>query len=277
MKPTSADSTTARALRGLLAGVILGAITCLFTWGTGGPAGFPWGQAVLVVLAAVGVCVAGQLAARGISGAALGALLGFIVCQSLAGPPPVAQTKRGEQAQVAGPTLDGKTFDVANEKGKVVLVDFWATWCTPCIKELPRIKQLKEKYEEQGLRVVGVSSDRSRDELEEFVTRNRLDWPQIFFAPVDDRPARNPISLRYNVEYIPHTLLIDREGRIVAEGLRGDELERAVEKTLAGEATANTGSGIPAHLAMGVIGLVGGCVAGIWFERSLRANPKAAP
>ncbi|MGC4031159.1 MAG: TlpA disulfide reductase family protein [Tepidisphaeraceae bacterium] len=118
----------------------------------------------------------------------------------------------GKPMTLAGQTVDGTAFTTAGYKGKVVLVDFWAVWCGPCKKELPRIKALYEKYHTQGLEVVGVSNDYAADELKKYVSENALPWPQLFDAPSADRQQMHPITSEYGIDSIPRMFVIDKNG-----------------------------------------------------------------
>jgi thiol-disulfide isomerase/thioredoxin len=273
MSTRASEGLVRRAVTGALAGAVLGLVAWLgavFAL----KRELPWWQGLLLVLGGMVACAVGQLLARGIVGAALGLAIGFVVGDVLAGPnekPRAAVV--GERAVLKGPTLDGKTFDVAELRGKVVLVDFWATWCGPCRKEVPNLRALHERYHDQGFQIVGVSLDNSRPLLVHFVEAEEMNWPQIFVQR--DRDGQNPIARRYGVDAIPHTLLLDREGRIVASALRGSHLERAVTNVLAGRPPDAVEPGrLPRWLT--VWGLVlAGWLAGMLVESRFRASERA--
>jgi peroxiredoxin len=114
-------------------------------------------------------------------------------------------------------------------KGKVLLIDFWATWCGPCVKELPNVLKIYEKHHPEGFEVIGVSLDREPEKLLSYIKEHELPWPQI----LDERESDDALAVKYGVSAIPSTFLIDRQGRIIGVGLRGEALEQAVVKALA--------------------------------------------
>jgi thiol-disulfide isomerase/thioredoxin len=125
--------------------------------------------------------------------------------------------------------LDGKPLSVGALKGKVVLVDFWATWCPPCRAELPNVIKTYQKHHGEGFEIIGVSLDSKRDDLDEFLKKqDGMTWPQFF----DGQGWGNQLAGKYGVEAIPFALLIGPDGKIIGKDLRGDELEDAVAKAL---------------------------------------------
>jgi thiol-disulfide isomerase/thioredoxin len=125
--------------------------------------------------------------------------------------------------------LNGAPISVADYKGKVVLVDFWATWCGPCRGELPNVIATYKKHHANGFEIIGVSLDSERDKLDAFLkNEDGMTWPQFF----DGQGWQNKLAVKYGVESIPFAVLIGPEGKIIGKDLRGDDLENAVASAL---------------------------------------------
>ncbi len=122
--------------------------------------------------------------------------------------------------------LAGKDLDLTQFKGKVVLIDFWATWCGPCIAELPNVIETYKKWHASGFEVIGISLDESREELDKFLKAQEMPWRQFF----DGKGWENELAKLYEVKSIPATYLLDREGNIYRANVRGDALKAAVAK-----------------------------------------------
>ena len=114
--------------------------------------------------------------------------------------------------------VDGSTVDLTSLRGKVVLLDFWATWCGPCRGEVPNVVAAYNKYHSQGFEVVGISLDQDRDSLNQFTASNGMVWPQYF----DGQGWDNDLAQRFDIRSIPQMWLLDRQGRIVTKDGRSD-------------------------------------------------------
>lgn len=125
--------------------------------------------------------------------------------------------------------LGGATVSPATFKGRVVMLDFWATWCGPCVGEMPNVKAVYDKYHAKGFDIVGISLDEDRDALNTFLKTQNVQWPQVY----DGKGWKNDIANQYGVQAIPFALLVGRDGKIAAVNVRGDALEPAVRAALA--------------------------------------------
>lgn len=125
------------------------------------------------------------------------------------------------------PTVAGDTLQLSDLRGHVVILDFWASWCAPCMGEMPVMKEIYAAYHERGLEIVGVSLDDKRDRWVGAIEREGLAWRQV--SSLRGRGGC-PVAKLYQVVGIPKLYIIDEEGRIVANDLRGEALKEKVEE-----------------------------------------------
>ena len=123
----------------------------------------------------------------------------------------------------------GQPLSIADHKGKVVLVDFWAMWCGPCRIELPNVIAAYQKYHAKGFDIVGVSLDEDKAPLLSYIKDQNMTWPQFF----DGQGWSNKLAVKYGIQSIPATFLLNGEGKIIGKELRGDALDKAVASALA--------------------------------------------
>ena len=131
--------------------------------------------------------------------------------------------------EITLPNRDGVATSLTSLRGKVVLVDFWASWCGPCRKENPNVVSAYGKYHDKGFEVFSVSLDKDRDSWLAAIQKDNLSWPNHVS---DLKYWKSAGAAAYGVTAIPYTVLIGRDGRIVAKKLRGDALEQKLEELL---------------------------------------------
>jgi thiol-disulfide isomerase/thioredoxin len=123
--------------------------------------------------------------------------------------------------------LSGNTIRLDSFKGKYVIIDFWATWCTPCVIELPRLQEAYRKYHDAGLEIVSVSLDETRSAVVDFVKVRKLSWVQLH-----NGTAGADLVEAFGISSIPSSYLIDPEGTIIRLDLRGQALENTLAKLI---------------------------------------------
>ncbi len=134
----------------------------------------------------------------------------------------------GKPVEIKFTSIDGKEIDLQKMKGKVVLVDFWATWCGPCVAEIPNVKATYEKLSPKGFEIVGISFDQDKSKLESFVKDKGLAWPQYF----DGKGWENKFGQEFGIRSIPTMWLVDKQGNLRDMNARAN-LEDKVTKLLA--------------------------------------------
>ncbi len=125
-------------------------------------------------------------------------------------------------------TLDGKRISLDDMKGKVVLIDFWATWCGPCREALPHMKELAKKFQEQPLLVLSISLDDNEQKWKDFISKYEMTWPQY-----RDGGFTGPIATEFGVKAIPHTFTIDADGVLQDEHIGDASIEGKIKKLIA--------------------------------------------
>ncbi len=113
-------------------------------------------------------------------------------------------------------------------KNKLVLVDFWASWCQPCIQEMPNVAAAYSKYKNKGFEIVGISLDEKAEAWTGAITRLKMTWPQMS----DLKGRSSSLSAPYNISSIPTTILVDKNGKIIAKNLSGKELDKKLAEIL---------------------------------------------
>lgn len=141
-------------------------------------------------------------------------------------------------------TVDNRAIALDDLRGRVVLLDFWATWCAPCLAELPRLKKLHTQYGAEDFAIIGISLDSlDRRSFTSWVRRNGIAWPQV----LEGRGYNGDLARLFSVEKLPVTILIDKQGRIAARDLRGARLEEAIRRSIEQSMSASPTPAPPRH------------------------------
>jgi thiol-disulfide isomerase/thioredoxin len=130
-----------------------------------------------------------------------------------------------EKPEIKFTAVDGREVDLAKLKGKVVLIDFWATWCGPCVGEVPHVLEAYKKFHDKGFEIIGISLDRDKSALTSFIKERGMEWPQSF-------ESSNALADKYGINAIPAMWLVDKDGNVATKNARKD-LAAQVEKLLA--------------------------------------------
>ncbi len=125
-----------------------------------------------------------------------------------------------------GPSLDGRNFNLADSKGKVVLIQYWATWCEPCKSDLKLIKEAYREYGRQGFDVVSVSLDYDVNELKQYLQKNPLPWTQLFAEGGLD----SPLSEQLGVAMVPTMILVGADGKVIERSLLAQDLDKLLAR-----------------------------------------------
>ena len=133
----------------------------------------------------------------------------------------------GKPLQLKFTAVDGREVDLEKMRGKVVLIDFWASWCAPCMIEMPKVKSAYEKLHPQGFEIIGINLDEDKAQMQRALTSSKMTWPQSF----DGRKWETPLVKRFGIMSIPTVWLVDKRGVLRDLNARGN-LEERVEKLL---------------------------------------------
>ncbi len=146
-----------------------------------------------------------------------------------------AQSKRNQSFVIGGEapdftlnTMEDKPLKMSSLRGKILLIDFWASWCGPCRRENPAVVALYDKYKNKGFEILGVSLDQAKDRWQQAVQTDGLKWQHVS----DLKGWQNEVAALYGVRSIPQTVLLDKNGRIIARNLRGEELAKKLEELM---------------------------------------------
>jgi thiol-disulfide isomerase/thioredoxin len=135
----------------------------------------------------------------------------------------------GKEIVIRGKKLDGNDFDIQSLRGKVVLIDFWATWCGPCIKEFPNMREQLAKYGPRGFVIVGISEDEDVKKLADDMEKEKIPWFTLS-EKLTKESGEETNAARYGIRPIPRMILVDREGKVITTQIHGEQLNRQLEK-----------------------------------------------
>lgn len=151
------------------------------------------------------------------------ALLSFVAIQA------TAQPAVGDQAyEITLPDIKGNVQKLSDNKGKVVLIDFWASWCGPCRKANPDLAAIYTKYREKGFEIFGVSIDDEKKAWKKAIQADRINWKQVHAPGGWDAP----VALEWKLEQIPASFLIDQQGKVIAKDPTKEDLENHLKNLL---------------------------------------------
>lgn len=146
----------------------------------------------------------------------------------------------GHEIEVEGTFLDGKPIDWKSYRGKVVLLDFWATDCGYCLAEVPNLLENYRLFHDKGFDIVGISLDNQRAPVEQYMQDSGIPWHTLFQENTKARGWDHPIATRYAINSIPRLILVDQEGKVVSMNARGHKLTADLQRLLGAPAADKT-------------------------------------
>lgn len=150
----------------------------------------------------------------------------------------------GKPLLMNGTGLDGKSFNAETFKGKILLVDFWATWCGPCVAEMQNIKKIYTQFHDKGFDVLGISLDETAGEVSDFIEKNEIPWTQALNAETVLEDGQT-MAKYYGINAIPCLILIGRDGAVISVSARGEKLEKLISQQF--ESSAADSSNAPSE------------------------------
>jgi peroxiredoxin len=156
----------------------------------------------------------------------------FVICLQTAVGQDIGTGIGDKAPEIRLPSVAGDTIALSSLKGKLVLIDFWATWCMPCLKEQPELGKLYHNFKNadftkgKGFEIFGVSMDSKKTNWEDAIKKNGIDWIQVS----DLKFWSSPVAKLYNLQELPFNVLIDGNGIILAKNIHGEELEKELGK-----------------------------------------------
>lgn len=138
--------------------------------------------------------------------------------------PLLSIAKGFEAINFSATDVEGNSFELNDYKGKVVILDFWATWCPPCVKEIPVLKNIYKNFGDKDFEIISIALERKPDDYaKNYVKGNKMNWVHII-----SKEKGREIAKIYKIRYIPTMFILNKEGKIVATGLRGDSLKKKI-------------------------------------------------
>lgn len=140
--------------------------------------------------------------------------------------PSIANLSVGDKPSLQLKTIDNAVITSKDMEGKIIILKFWATWCGPCIEQLPHLRQINEKYTRQGVRLISISRDDSRGPVLPFIKKNGMFWTHVI-----DKEQKVELGPAFGVSGIPHAFILSPEGEVLWRG-HPAKLEEPLEKAL---------------------------------------------